>query len=125
MSRTLAEAFAELEDSKYTRAVWTEMVTILSGLLDEEVRSASKGIAAEGCTKDHVPQKVIRRVLDEVNEHKIEPLNVQIEEIENLSVQETKKDGKKKDATVEGQKSKPKRVRAVRPTARKKAKGPG
>lgn len=125
MSRTVAQAFAELEKNKYTRAVWIELVGVLSGAIDEEVRSASKGITAEDCGGQLVPQKIIRDIIDEVNAQKIDPLDQRISEIENLSVEETKKDGEATNKkTVKGQKSKPKRVRAVRPTARKKAQNP-
>jgi hypothetical protein len=90
MSITVAQAAKELERFKHERAVWMETVEHLSKFIDQEVRLAEQGIAATGCVENKVPQSIIKEFILYINEQEIEPLNVKIEEIENLTIVETK-----------------------------------
>lgn len=95
MPLTVAETVRELEKLKHQRAVWMETVEHLSRFVDKESRQADHGIAAEGCIHSPVPQDVVREFIDRINDEEIEPLNQEIESLENLTVEED--DGEKGD----------------------------
>jgi len=90
MALTLAAAVQELERLKHSRAIWLETVEHLAKFVDQEVRTAEQAIAAEGCVESRVPQPVIKEFIAYINQEEIEPLNEKIEEIESLTVTETK-----------------------------------
>jgi len=89
---TLAEVLRELENLRHHRAVWMELVEHLSKFVDQEVRHADQAIPAEGCVVSKVPQPIVKEFLDYINHNEITPLNIRIDEIENLGVTETKDD---------------------------------
>jgi len=125
MPLTLAEAMRKLEDSKYRRVVWNEIVRIISQFVDSETRKADSGIGADGCTSQVVPQEIIQQVIDEVNVEKIEPLEEYISYFENLTVEETDVEQEEKPKTKarpkQGQGQK--RVKSIRGRSRKQVNG--
>ena len=108
--QTLAEAVEALEQLKYQRAVWSEIVEHLARFIDAEVQEADHGIVADGCVSQHVPQEVVSEFVDMINDGKIDPLNEAIDELEGLHVvsEETEEDGpesskKKRKESREGE----------------------
>jgi len=93
MPLTVAETVRELERLKHQRAVWMETVEHLSRFVDKESRHADHGIAAEGCIHSHVPQDVVREFIGRINDEEIDPLNQEIESLENLYVEEDDDEG--------------------------------
>lgn len=88
MALTVAETVKELERLKHQRAVWMETVEHLSKCVDKESKDADHGIPAEDCISGTVPQNVIREFIDLINDEEIDPLNREIEALENLHVEE-------------------------------------
>jgi hypothetical protein len=129
--RTLAEAVEALEQLKYQRAVWSEIVDHLARFVGDEVQIADHGIVAEGCVHPTVPQGVVGEFVEMINDGRIDPLNEAIDELEGLQVvttEETEEDGpksskKKRKASSKGQaKSGPKTTATKKPKTR--GKGP-
>ena len=85
---TVAQTMRELEELKHERAVWMELVEHLSRFVDHEVKQADSKIVAEGCISPHVPQELVQRFIDSINENEIEPLNESISALENLGVEQ-------------------------------------
>ena len=92
MALTVAETVRELERLKHQRAVWMETVEHLSRFIDRESRQADHGIAAEGCITSAVPQEVVSEFIDRINDDEIDPLNQEINALENLHVEEDEND---------------------------------
>lgn len=101
---TLAEMMQELEQLRHSRAVWMETVEHLAQFIDKDTVKADRGIHAEGCSVNPVPQTVVREFIGYINQQEIAPLNKKIEAIESLSIVETKndKDPKGKAGTTRG-----------------------
>lgn len=103
MPLTVAETVNELERLKHQRAVWMEIVEHLSKHVDKESKNADHGIAAEDCIASVVPQGVVKEFVDLINDEEIDPLNQEIDALENLYVEEEENGpegdpGKKKGA---------------------------
>ena len=103
MVLTVAEAARELERLKHLRAVWMEMVEHLSKFVDQEVRRSEHCVVAEGCIENKVPQSVVKEFIAYINDQEIDPLNKKIEEIESLTVTETKNNEPKKKGPIRPQ----------------------
>lgn len=92
MALTLAEAFQNLQEVKQELAVWNELVDYLSQHVDWEVQPADKVITAEGCVVRHVPQDVIREIIQRLESDYVKPLMEKIQDLESVQVGETKRD---------------------------------
>jgi len=140
MALTVAETVVELERLKHQRAVWMETVEHLSKCVDRESKVADHGIPAEDCVSSVVPQDVVREFIDLINDEEIDPLNQEIEALENLHVEEDdgeegdpgkkesskKEKGKRKKGVLQGRGKKKGPTGGVRRLARPpKRKGQG
>jgi hypothetical protein len=120
MALTLAEAVEKLELLKQQRAVWLELVDHLSKFIDQEVSKADHVIPADGCVSQNVPQEVIEGFIHEINGNEIDPLDEEINALENRAVTETKKDAKNKPKQATAN---PKKRAAKKPNPKQKAAG--
>ena len=89
---TLSELMRDLERLRHSRAVWMETLEHLAQFLDKDTIKADRGIRAEGCSVNPVPQAVVREFVSYINQQEIAPLNQQIDTIENLNIMETSND---------------------------------
>lgn len=103
MALTLAEAIQMLNEYKYRRAIWMEVVNFLARYVDDEVSQAEAVMQTEDCLEVKVPQEFIYRIIEDINKKHIAPLSAQIEDVEGCSVEvgsdepsEDRKEGKKK-----------------------------
>jgi hypothetical protein len=123
MGMTLAEVNKRLELLKHKRAVWLEVVDHLSTCLDQEIKQAGRGIKADDCVNPTVPQPLIRGFVDEINENEIDPLNAEIEELENLFVYEPKEKETEDGEEKKGKSKTKQSSRATRGKGRQKPQG--
>lgn len=121
MALTLAEAMKELESQRQERAIWSEIENHLAGFLDHEtLGNSDRGVPTEGCVAPHVPQDVLKAFLQRMKESEIDPLEKKIRGLENLKIEETKKDAKakkQKKPPVKNPRTKAVRVVTQKPAA--------
>lgn len=85
MGLTLDKALKILNGYKWEQAVWNEVVGFLSQFVDDEVNKAESAIISDD--NGQVPQELVQRVVSEILEDKLVPLEEEIKKIEGSSVE--------------------------------------
>jgi hypothetical protein len=98
MARTFLEVQHRVEDLKLRRAVWTEMYSYMGKYTTIEAVGPDYAIKTNDCITPVVPPQLIEKVLADILAREIEPLTEEIDELQNLTVEETNHGEERKEA---------------------------
>ena len=102
---TFKDQLERLTTAKHKLAVWEALVSYLDdNFLSKDGRDASKGLLADECVEERVPEGTIDDVMNEIIEGSLSNIQAEISAIESSEVKHgTGKKGKKVTSKAAGQ----------------------